>query len=59
MSDKIRRRRSVMFVAIVVVAWLARELVIWLGYSWVTGTIFGVATVVVTFVLLNRRAFKR
>jgi hypothetical protein len=59
MRDKVRRRRFVEFVAIVVVAWLMRELVIWLGYSWVAGTIIGVATVIVAFAFLSRRASKR
>jgi Kef-type K+ transport system membrane component KefB len=58
MSDKIRRHRTVIFVSIVVVAWLVRELVIWLGYSWVAGTIIGVATVIVAFAFLSRRASK-
>ena len=48
-----------LFVAIVVVAWLVRELVIWLGYSWVAGTIVAVAAVIGAFILFSRHPSER
>jgi len=59
MTDRNRLYRSIVLVVIVVVAWLAREVVIWLGYSWIAGTAIGVAIVLGAFLFLSRRTSNR
>ncbi|MCL6741066.1 hypothetical protein LZ518_07975 [Sphingomonas sp. RB56-2] len=47
------------FMVVVLIAWLVRELVIWLGFSWVAGTLIAVALLAATFLFMNRRLAKR
>ena len=46
-------------VAVALVAFLVRELIIWLGYSWVAGTLVAVVMILGFFVFLDRRLSKR
>jgi hypothetical protein len=43
----------------VLVAFLVRELAIWLGYSWVTGTVVAILVMLGVFVVFYRRLRKR
>ena len=46
-------------VVIALLAVLVRKLIIWLGYSWVTGTAVAVVMIFGFFVFLDRRLPKR
>lgn len=59
MSDQTRRNRFIALVAFVVVSWLVRELVIWVGYSWLAGTVTGVVVAGLGAIMfLSRRQSK-
>ena len=47
------------WLVVALIAALVRELIIWLGYSWVAGTIVGVVMILGFFVFLTRRLPKR
>jgi hypothetical protein len=51
-----RRKTTYALIIAIVFAYAIRELVIWLGQSWVVGSIVAIVALAAAFIILDRRS---